>query len=64
MEPVNDWIAQNFTQSLTSRQTKLRAMRSNKFKVGENLHSNCLCILNGEIESEWLNMSLDSYKVT
>ena len=49
MVPVNDWIALNFMQSLTSRQTKFRAMRSNNFKAGPNLLSNQLCMLNGKI---------------
>ena len=50
MELANHWTALNFTQSLTSRQNKHRAMRSNNFKISGNLLSNPLCILNRKIE--------------
>ena len=64
MEPVYEQLVLNFTQSLTSRQNTLRAMRSDNFKASGNLFSNRQRILNCNRELEWLNKSLESYKTT
>ena len=37
-EPIYNWTVLNLTQSLTSRQTKFMAIKTNNFKVGFNYH--------------------------
>ena len=61
--PETDWIELNFNQILTSRQTTFRTSKSNTFKIGNNKLSSRLSILNGKINLQDLNMSLDSLKV-
>ena len=63
MKPVYDWTVLNFTQSLTSRQTKLMAIKTNNFKVGFDLLCNRLSIKNGKFELTKLNKQFVSYKV-
>ena len=61
--PEADWIELNYNQTLTSRETTFRIIKSNNFLVGNNLLSSCLTILNTKIPLEDLNLSLDSFKV-
>ena len=63
-KPIFDWLTINFMQTVvTSRQTTLFAVKSNKLCVGNNLLCNQLSILNGEIKLDMLNLSFHSYKV-
>ena len=43
--------------------TKFSTRRINKLKVGMNILSNRLTIINNKINLDWLNLSVDSYKV-
>ena len=47
---IADWLTLNLTQTVMSRQTKFIAMRSNNFKVGNNLLCNRLTIMNRQIK--------------
>ena len=58
-----DWILLNLNQTLTPHQTSFSILKSNKRKVGLNLLANRLSALNGKIRLDWLNCSLDSFKV-
>ena len=61
--PEADWIDLNFDQILTSRQTKFKFIKSNRYIVGNNLLTTRLTILNNQIPLSDLNLSLDSFKV-
>ena len=61
--PQMDWIHLNFNQTFTSRQTTFKTIKSSNFKVGENLLSTRLSILNGIIPLIDLNLSLNAFKV-
>ena len=58
-----DWIELNFTQTFTSRQSYFNSIKSSNYKVGDNLISTRLSILNHKIPLNDLNLSLDSFKV-
>ena len=62
-QPETDWIELNTNQILTSRQTHLKVTKSNSFKVGNNIISTRLSVLNGKILLQDLNMSIDSFKL-
>ena len=53
----------NFNQILTGRQTNFITLKSNARKVGINCLANRLTIINNKIPLDWLNLSLDTYKV-
>ena len=53
----------NFNQILTGRQTNFIALKSNAIKVGINCLANRLTIINNKIPLDWLNLSLETYKV-
>ena len=58
-----EWVALNFNQIITSRQTTFMALRANKRKVGLNAFTNRMFILNSRIPFTWFNMSLDTFKI-
>ena len=62
-QPKADWLDLNFNQTFTSRQTKFKTIQNNNFKVGMNLLSNRLTVVNDQIDLNDLNLSLDSFKV-
>ena len=62
-EPPQDWLAMNFFQPTSSRQTRFSISISCNYKVGNNILSNRLSILNNKIDLTWLNDSLSTFKV-
>ena len=60
---TTEWVALNFNQILTSRQTKFIATKTNKRKVGLNALANRAYILNNRVPLEWFNLSFNSFKV-
>ena len=62
-EPPQDWMSLNFEQALTSRQTYFLAIGTPNFKIGNNILSIRLKVLNNKIPLEWLNLSLNAYKI-
>ena len=58
-----EWVALNFNQILTSRQTKFMSIKANRKKVGINAIANRFYILNNKIPLTWLNLSFASYKL-
>ena len=58
-----DWVELNFNQAITSRETNFNLLKSNKTKIGNNLLSTRLTILNKKVKLDDLNMSLDSFKI-
>jgi hypothetical protein len=62
-EPPKDWLALNFNQVLPGRQTHFAAIKDLNFKIGNNILSNRLTTLNNKIPLQWLNLSIDTFKV-
>ena len=58
-----DLVLLNWNQILTSRQTNFKILKSNDNKMGLIILTNRLSILNGKIPLDWLNSSIDSFKV-
>ena len=62
-KPIQEWVTLNFQQTLSSKQTNFKILRSNNFKMGNNLLCNRLHIINNKIPLQWLNLSIESFKV-
>jgi len=62
-QPPQDWLSLSFNQLLTTMQNNFEVVKAMNFKVGFNMISNCLSTLNKQIPLQWLNLSLNSYKV-
>ena len=60
--PQMDWIKLNYKQTLTSHQILCNTIKSNRFKVGNNLLVSRFSALNLKIQLIDLNMSLASFK--
>ena len=58
-----EWVHLNFNLILTSRQTTFMSRKSNNKRVGLNAFANRVFILNGRIPLDWLNMSINTFKV-
>ena len=58
-----EWMALNFQQNFNERRLTVNVFETNNLKVGKNLPVNRLKIINGLIKYEWLNLSMNSFKV-
>ena len=58
-----DWLDLNFQQNFNERRTKVMIFDTSQRKIGKNLSTNRLKIINGLIEHEWLNLSMNSFKI-
>ena len=58
-----EFISLNFNQILTGRQTNFITLKSNERKVGINCLANRLTVINNKIPLNWLNFSLDTFKI-
>ena len=58
-----DWIQLNFTQIQSRRQKFFECISDANFKIGKNISSNRLSILNKKIPLSWLNKSFEAYKI-
>ena len=61
--PETEWIALNFQQLLTSRQTTFSVIRNNDRKIGNNILTNHFHILNNKVLLSDLNDSISTFKV-
>ena len=62
-EPSREWVNLNWQQIITSRQIHIKVFNTSRFKIGGNIMVNRFHILNGKILFEWLNLSLESFKI-
>ena len=62
-QPPLDWVALNFDQTLSRWQTHFTISSIGNYKIGNNILSNRLSILNNKIELAWLNQSLSAFKI-
>ena len=53
----------NFQIAENNRSTKMNFMKIQNYDVGKNILLNRLHILNDKIEKNWINLSIDSYKI-
>ena len=60
---TTEWVALNFNQIFTSRQSRFLATKANNRKVGLNALANRVYILNNRIPLDWFNMSFATFKV-
>ena len=58
-----EFVGLDFNQILTGRQSNFISSKSNNFKVGINALSNRFYLLNNKIPLQWLNLSLNAFKV-
>ena len=61
--PVTEWDLLNQNIIFTSRQTKFKTTKQNRLRLGMNTMSNRLWILNDKIPLDWLNLSLETFKI-
>ena len=61
--PETDWLALNFQQTTTTRQAVFFIIKNNNFKIGNNILTNRLNILNNKIPLNLLNKSFNTYKI-
>ena len=57
------WLDLNFQQNYGQRNEFVMIVDNSTHKVGRNNLINRLNTINGKVKYEWLNQSLDSYKV-
>ena len=60
---TEDWISLNLQQYFNSTNEKVQIFNVSNYKVGQNLIVNRFRPLNNKINFNWLNESLDSFKV-
>ena len=61
--PSIEWVDLTFKQTYSQRQTKFYLIKSNNYKIGNNILTNRMAILNNKINLEDLNLSLNGFKV-
>ena len=60
----NDTLqSEDWNQSFNNSSNKIRLFDTSNIRIGKNILSNRLTIMNNEIEFDWLNKSLNSYKL-
>ena len=55
-----DWLALNFQQNVNERTNFVMIFETINLKIGKNLVTNRLKIMNGLINFDWLNLKLNS----
>ena len=58
-----NFISLFFNQNFNERNPHMNFTDNSRFKIGKNLLSNRLLMINNKIESQWLNLSLVQYKL-
>ena len=62
-EADDNWMDMNFQQNFNARNKMFQINDCSKLLVGRNIISNKLSVLNNQIELDWLNLSLTSFKL-
>ena len=58
-----DWLAMHFQQTFNARTQTVSVVDTSKLKIGRNIAINRLILINGKIPFEWLNLTIDSFKI-
>ena len=61
--PNLDWLDLNFQQTFNTRHSQFNFFSTNNYRVGCNNICNRLKVLNGKINLDSVNQSLESFKV-
>ena len=59
----DDWITLNYQQNFSNRQKYVQINDVSATKIGKNILSNRLGILYNQIDYDWLNLSLNYFKI-
>ena len=59
----DDWQDMNVQQNFNARNNSFQISDYSRLKVGKNVLANRLRILNNQIDLDWLNLSLNSFKI-
>ena len=59
----NEFVEMNFQLYENDRLRKIVFTKNQRFEVGKNILLNRLCDLNNMIDKDWLNLSLNTFKV-
>ena len=60
----DDWMDMNNQQNFNNRNNDVHITENSRLKIGRNLMINRLKILNGQINYDWLNESLNLFKIS
>ena len=60
---TDDWVSLNFQQNFNARNTRIQIYNVSNYKIGQNILVNRFKSLNNKIEYQWLNESLNSFKI-
>ena len=60
--PSIEWVALHFNLILSSRMVNFKVIQNFNYKIGQNILTNRLSIVNGLIPLNWLNKSYESFK--
>ena len=58
-----DWIDLHFQQNFNERNDKVQIIDSSRLRIGKNKMVNKLAVLNNKIKYEWLNLSMNAFKL-
>ena len=58
-----DWVDLNYQQNFNNRQKFVQINDESALKIGKNILMNRLGILNNKIDYDWLNQSLNTFKI-
>ena len=58
-----DWVSLNMQHQFMNRSSLFSISQTNRLKVGNNILTNRLSLINGMIPLSWLNLSRDSFKI-
>ena len=58
-----DWLALNFNQNFNNRNPTFLTTDTSKFKIGKNIASNRLKLINNKIKLKDLNDKMSAFKV-
>ena len=59
----DDWVDLNYQQNFNDRQKFVQITDESVTRIGKNILVNRLSVLSNKIEYDWLNSSLDTYKI-
>ena len=58
-----DWVDLNMQQNFNGRVENVQIIDISRMRVGKNVLTNRLSVINNKIEYKWLNLSKDAFKI-
>ena len=62
--PLHDWVGLNFQQTFSPRTRTYNFIKTNHYKVGNNMLCNCFHIINNKLEFDLVDEVFETYKVS